>query len=67
MSSPDTTTRGERVQMRAAYTMEVARMKRQSQVYSLLCLAGAVSFATLYRLRNRATYSKNKRPLIADC
>jgi hypothetical protein len=62
-SAPDVVSRDERAQMRAAHITEVAKMKRQSQVYSLLCLAGAASLATLYLLRSRPDYSKNIRTL----
>jgi hypothetical protein len=63
----DTATRVVRNQVRAKAIMETAKMKRQSQVYSLFCLAGAASLATLYHLKNRAPYSKRKRLLRTEC
>jgi hypothetical protein len=65
--APDTVTRDVRTEVRAKSVMDTAKLKRQSQVYSLFCLAGAASLATLYHRRNRAPYSKRKRVLRTEC
>lgn len=59
-SAQDAATRAERAEVRVKSIMETTKLKRQSQVYSLFCLAGAASLATLYRLGNRATFRKTK-------
>jgi hypothetical protein len=58
--APDTVTRDVRTEVRAKSVMETVKLKRQSQVYSLFCLAGAASLVTLYHLKNRAPYSKRE-------
>jgi hypothetical protein len=65
--APDAVTRDVRTEVGAKSVMETAKLKRQSQVYSLFCLAGAASLATLYHGRNRAPYSKRKRVLRTEC
>ncbi len=55
MNASDKATRDERTQVRARHITEVTQMKRKSQIYSLVCLAGAVSLIILYQQsRNRA-------------
>ena len=65
--APDTITRDVLTEVRAKSVVDTAKLKRQSQVYSLFCLAGAASLATLYHRRNRAPYSKRKRVLRTEC
>ena len=66
-SAQDAAARAERTEVRAKSIMETTKLKRQSQVYSLFCLAGAARLATFFHLRNRAPYSKRKRMLRTEC